>query len=490
MSASLPANQLLQNLERYEALLLRQDALLIAKSSLRGFISTLDIGFTPATHHLLLIDALEKLCSGEIERLMVFMPPGSAKSTYASVLFPPYFLGRHPESAVLGVSNTTVLAERFSRRARNIVELPAYRAVFGFGIKEDAKAAGNWETEDGGEFFAAGAGSGISGRRADLGLIDDPIKSREEADSDGFKIKQWDWYVNDFYPRLKPKARQCIIQTRWAEDDLSGRLLEREADKWHVLSLPMEAIANDPLGRKQGERLWPEWFTQDMCDTAKKDVRAWNALYQQDPAPEDGEYFKREYFQDYDLQPTGMHIYGASDYAVTEGAGDYTEHGIFGLDYSGCIYVLDWWRGQASSDVWIEKQCDFINQYSPLIWFGESGPIKKSIEPFLKRRMQERGALCRLEWLSSVHDKVVRCRPFQARAAMGNVYMPAHAPWKPDLMSQLMRFPAGKYDDGVDVCSLMGRGLEHARPPEIPKPKVQVNSGVSRRVTGNSWMGG
>ena len=565
-------------------------------------------------------------------------------------------MGRNATLPVLGVSNTTELAERFSRRARNLTASPLYRNVFGFGCSEDTKSAGSWENERGGEFFAAGIGSAIAGRRAKLGLIDDPIKSREEADSDRIRQKHWDWYLNDFLTRLMPGAAQIVIQcltgdtsvlmadgshralrdiragdsvasfeadrlvaskvlnwanqghdcvieittssgrivkankrhpflvardgvqewirvqdlqvgnkivcaevrgsvdysattatslldtaspkqscelplttyeigleeivsirfagtecvydiqvertenfianslvshnTRWHEDDLSGRILEREADKWTVIKLPMEAIENDPLGRKRGDRLWPEWFTQDMCDTAKKDVRAWNALYQQDPAPEDGEYFKRDYFQEYDLTPAGMHIYGASDYAVSEGDGDYTEHGIFGLDFTGCIYILDWWREQAPSNVWIEKQCDLINQYQPLIWFGESGPIKKSIEPFLKRRMQERGALCRLEWLSSVHDKVVRARPFQARAAMGNVFIPAHAPWKPELMSQLMRFPAGKYDDGVDVCSLMGRGLEHARPPEIPKPKKPSQPQTGHfRATGQSWMG-
>jgi predicted phage terminase large subunit-like protein len=460
-----------------------------AKKSLASFIDYLGLSIVPAAHHRLLIEHLEAVERGEIEKLMVWMPPGSAKSTYTSVLFPPWYMGRNDKLPVLGVSNTTELAERFSRRARNITASPLYRNVFGFGCSEDTKSAGSWENERGGEFFAAGIGSAIAGRRAKLGLIDDPIKSREEADSDRIRQKHWDWYLNDFVTRLMPGAAQIVIQTRWHEDDLSGRILEREADNWTVIKLPMEAISNDPLGRKAGDRLWPEWFTQEMCDTAKKDVRAWNALYQQDPAPEDGEYFKREYFNEYDLQPAGMHIYGASDYAVTEGAGDYTEHGIFGLDYSGCIYILDWWREQASSNVWIEKQCDLINQYQPLIWFGESGPIKKSIEPFLKRRMQERGALCRLEWLSSVHDKVVRARPFQARAAMGNVYVPAHAPWKPELMSQLMRFPAGKYDDGVDVCSLMGRGLEHARPPEIPKPVVKTNQAGLFRATGNSWMG-
>jgi predicted phage terminase large subunit-like protein len=428
--------------------------------------------------------------SGAISRLMVWMPPGSAKSTYASVLFPPYYMGRHPSTPILGVSNTTELAERFSRRARNIVGLGRYRNVFGFGCNEDSKSAGSWENEKGGEFFAAGIGSAIAGRRAGLGLIDDPVKSREEADSERVREKHWDWYLNDFLTRLLPNAPQIVIQTRWHEDDLSGRILQREANRWHVLKLPMEAREDDPLGRWYGERLWPEWFTDEMVQTAKMDNRAWNALYQQDPAPEDGDYFRREFFNEFNQAPAAMHYYGASDYAVTEGGGDFTEHGIFGLDYNGDLYLIDWWRGQTASDKWIEKQCDLIAQYSPLIWFGESGPIKKAIEPFLKRRMQERQTPCRLEWLPSIADKVVRARPFQARAAMGNVYLPTHASWLPDLMSQLMRFPAGKYDDGVDVCSLIGRGLEHARPPIMPKPKPPASPQYERpNHDGLGWLG-
>jgi predicted phage terminase large subunit-like protein len=462
-----------------------------AKKSLASFIEYLGLSIVPAAHHKLLIEHLEAVERGEIEKLMVWMPPGSAKSTYNSVLFPPWYMGRNERIPVLGVSNTTELAERFSRRARNITASPLYRNVFGFGCSEDTKAAGSWENERGGEFFAAGIGSAIAGRRAKLGLIDDPIKSREEADSDRIRQKHWDWYLNDFLTRLMPGAAQIVIQTRWHEDDLSGRILERESDKWKVIKLPMLAGLNDPLNRQPGDRLWPEWFTDDMVKTAMKDVRAWNALYQQDPAPEDGDYFKRDWFNEYDAPPSGCHIYGASDYAVSEGEGDYTEHGIFAYDFNGSIYCLDWWRGQTTSDVWIEKQCDLIAKYSPLIWFGESGVIKKVIEPALKRRMTERNALCRLEWLSSVHDKENRCRPFQARAAMGNVYMPAHAPWKPELMSQLMRFPAGKYDDGVDVCSLMGRGLEHARPPVAQKvlPPQAPKRDVWRR-DGQGWMGG
>lgn len=459
-----------------------------AVKSFKSFIDYMDLGFKPAKHHELLIDCLEALERGEITKLMVLMPPGSAKSTYTSVLFPPWFMGKNPKSAILGVSNTTELAERFSKRSRNLVSMTPYRNIFNFGLNPDSAAAGNWENELGGEFFAAGVGSAIAGRRADLGLIDDPIKTREEADSERVRQKHWDWYVNDFLTRLKPNSRQILIQTRWHEDDLGGRILEREANQWVVIKIPMEAQENDVLGRFPGERLWPEWFTDEMVAQAKMDLRSWNALYQQDPVPEEGSFFQSDDFGEYDELPPNLHYYGASDYAVSEDKGDYTEHGIAGIDFNGDLYIVDWWRKQASSEQWIEKQCDLILQYHPLTWFGESGVIKRAVEPFLKRRMNEKEALCRLEWLPSIADKVVRARAIQARCAMGKVFLPRNAIWKTDLLAQLMRFPAGKYDDGVDVMSLFGRGLEFVNTPKIKQNQPQQAKLINRNSGLNGWM--
>lgn len=420
---------------------------------------------------------------GDVPRLMVLMPPGSAKSTYTSILFPPWFMGRNPDKSVLGVSNTADLAERFSRRVRNIVGTREFGNVFeSNGLNPDSAAAGNWETLKGGEFFAAGMGGAIAGRRADLGLIDDPIKTRQEADSDRVRQTQWDWYINDFLTRLKPGGRQILIQTRWHEDDLGGRILEREAHKWRVIKLPMLAGANDPLGRALGERLWPEWFTQDMIDTARMDVRAWNALYQQEPVPDEGDYFKKENFAEYDNYPDGLHVYGASDYAVTDGAGDFTEHGVFGVDQNGNIYVLDWWRGQAASNVWIEAKIDLIQQWRPLCWFGEAGPIRRAIEPFLMKRMVERNAGCRIEWLASIADKEIRARAIQALSCIKSIMLPKHSSWRPEIEKQLLQFPSGKYDDAVDVFSLIGRGLEHIAPARRPRLRVAEPEAAG-------WMG-
>lgn len=457
-----------------------------ARASMAAYIDYMELGFRPAKHHRALIAALEAVERGENDRLMVLMPPGSAKSTYTSTVFPPWYLGRNPERSVIAASHTQELIERFGRRARNLYAAPQHREVFGVGVAKDSGAAARWDTERGGEYFACGVGGAVTGHRADLGVIDDPVKSREDADSQRSREKAWDWYVNDFLTRLKPGAAQILVMTRWHEDDLGGRILMMEGDRWRVLKLPMEAGINDPLGRKPGDRLWPEWFTAEMMEDAKRDVRVWNALYQQEPAGEDGDYFKRDWFRNVpdDAPPGKLSLYGASDYAVTEGGGDFTEHGIFGVDAQSNVYILDWWRGQTASDVWIESQCDLIAKHQPLCWFGEGGSIRRAIEPYLLRRMEERRAFCRLEWLPSIDDKATRCRPFQALASMGKVWVPRLSSWKADVVGQLLRFPAGLHNDAVDVCSLIGRGLQMIQPPEIADYALQtsyVRSGRRRR---------
>lgn len=226
---------------------------------------------------------------------MVLMPPGSAKSMYASTLFPAWWFCDHPESAVIAASHTAELAERFGRKARNMVAQNA--PVLGYNLTEDSRAAGRWETTTGGEYFAAGVGGAVTGRRADLCIIDDPVKSQEHAESEVIRDWTWEWYKSDLYTRLKPGARIILIMTRWHLDDLGGRLLADMAnggDQWTVLKLPAFAVdVNDPLGRKIGEPLWPEW--EDAEALARKrttlGVRQFGALFQQDPQPPGGSFF-------------------------------------------------------------------------------------------------------------------------------------------------------------------------------------------------------
>lgn len=446
-----------------------------ARSSLAGWIDYRDAGYKPARHHRFLIDRLEAIERGDIRRLMVCMPPGSAKSTYSSVEFPPWFMGRNPELNIIAASHTQELADRFGRRVRNIVGSGEFSKVFGFGLSADSTAAGRWDNAKGGEFFAAGVGGSITGRRADLVVIDDPVKSREDADSDRGREKAWDWYTNDLLTRLKPGARQIVVMTRWHEDDLGGRILERERDKWEVIELRMEAGLDDPLGRAPGELLWPEWFTAEMVETAKRDTRSWNALYQQNPTPESGDYFKREWFRYYDEAPQYLQIYGASDYAVTSKGGDYTVHGVFGVDRNDDVYLLDLWRQQATSDVWVDAFLDLVAKHKPIQWAEEQGQIIKSLDPFINKRSQERGIYVAREQFTSLTDKASRAQAIRGRIAQGKVKFPRNAPWLADLEREMLTFPVGVNDDMVDVLSLFGRMLDQLSSKTAPKPQQPVD---------------
>lgn len=431
-------------------------------------------GQAPAPHHLLLIDALEALARGDINRLMVAMPPGSAKSTYVSTLFPPWFLAQDPGLSMIAASNTAELAERFGRRVRNLIQ--EHSRTLGFGVAADNAAAGRWETTRGGEYYAAGVGGTITGRRADLAIIDDPVKSRAEADSQLTRDKIWDWWRDDLTTRLKPGARTAVVATRWHDDDLSGRLLNEMnsgGEPWHVLALPMEAEANDPLGREPGERLWSDWFTPAMVAQAKRETRTWSALYQQRPAPETGDYFHKEWIRSASMPPrSSLKVFGGSDYAVTADGGDYTVHVVVGIDADDRIYLLDLWRGQAASDRWVEAFCDLVIQWKPIGWAEETGQIRASIGPWLDRRQRERRAYVARTQFPTRGDKAVRAQSMRGRMALSGLYVPTDAPWRADLEAELLSFPAGKHDDQVDALGLVGQLLDVMVPPSVPKPAL------------------
>jgi predicted phage terminase large subunit-like protein len=244
-----------------------------------------------------------------------------------------------------------------------------------------------------------------------------------------------------------------------------------------VLELP--AIDAD------GKALWPEWYDETALERIKNTIgpREWSALYQQRPQPDEGTFFKREWFKEWEVLPA-LHYYGTSDYAVTDGGGDFTVHRMWGIDAAGAIYRVDGWKGQTTSDVWIERKLDLIAKYKPLAWFGEGGVIQKAIEPALKRRMRERRVFCRLEWLPSMADKPTRARSFQAMAASGRVYLEKDAD-----LSEFLVFPAGRHDDDVDTASLIGRAVDQAHPAiaTAPKPHARRDRYSDRDEGGLGW---
>lgn len=442
----------------------------LARRSLIDFTRATLPGYEPARHHHEIAERLEAVSRGEIERLMIFMPPRHGKSELASRRFPAWVLGREPGHQFIASSYNSDLATDFGREVREIVKLEEYRSVFpDVELKADDKAANRWKTNHGGAYYAVGVGTAATGRGAKTFLIDDPFKDREEADSELRRGRVWDWYRSTAYTRLAPGGRVVLINTRWHEDDLSGRLLEamdEGADQWEVLSLP--AIDGD------GNALWPGWYPIERLRAIEKTIgpRDWSALYQQKPAPEEGTFFQRDWFQTWTTatRPKAMRYYGTSDYAVTEGGGDYTVHRVWGVDHLGDIYRVDGWRGQATADVWIDAKLDLIEKHRPAAWFGEGGVIQKAVEPMLRRRMRERNVFCRIEWVSSIHDKATRARGFQARASMGKVWFEQGAD-----LSEFLTFPAGRHDDEVDVAGLLGRVLDDAHPAVLTVKEASRN---------------
>jgi predicted phage terminase large subunit-like protein len=433
-------------------------------------------GYIPAKHHRLLIKHLEDLRTGAIDRLAVFMPPGSAKSTYGSILFPAHILANDPKALILAASHTTELAERWGRRVRNLVG--EHAEELGVQLQPDTQAAGRWGLVQGGEYYAAGALTGIAGFRALYGLIDDPIRSRQDADSALLRDRLWDWYLNDFRPRLIPRARQLLIQTRWHEDDLAGRALNHMP--WTVLSLPAEAKENDALGREAGDFLWDDddygYGAQlaGLKDTTPP--RIWSALYQQEPTPEEGDYFKQQWLFPIEVMPDirTLRCYGGSDYAVTKDGGDYTVHAVVGIDPEDKMYLLAIWRGQKTSDVWIDAFCDLVLKYHPLAWAEEQGQIKAGVGPFLDKQQRARRAWVVREAFPTRGDKAVRARSIQGRMSLNGLYVPASAPWLADFRSELLSFPAGVHDDQVDALGLIGQLLDVMVMGQLPKPKVKM----------------
>jgi predicted phage terminase large subunit-like protein len=421
-------------------------------------------GYEPALHHQLMIRELEAMMAGEFDRLAVSAPPGSAKTTYFSHLFPPYYLARNPENLVLSGSHTQEFAERkIGRKVRNLIERHA--PVLGIQIDPTSRSMSDWSLTSGGGYRAVGVGVAVAGERADLGIVEDPFARWEDAQRPLVQEEAWEWYVGDFVPRLKPNAPRVVIMTRFNEFDLLGRIIERDEAlgfKWRQIRLPMIAEEDDPLGRNVGDRLWPEWFTEDQVIEARSDPQKWIALYQQRPSAETGDYFKAEWLKPYTKQPdlSTLRVYGGSDFAVTQNGGDYTVHAVIGMDPEGILWLLDLWRQRTASDVWVETFCDLVKQWNPMAWGFETGQINSGVGPFLTRRQRERKAYVAIERFPTRGDKAVRAQSFRGRIALEGLRVPINAPWYADLKAEMMAFPAGKFDDQVDALGLVGQLLD------------------------------
>ena len=394
------------------------------------------------------------------KRLLVMMPPRHGKSEYCSKYLPAWYLGTFPDHRVLLGSYEADFAASWGRKSRELLE--AHGGLFGVQVSAASSAANRWDLggHEGG-MQTAGVGGPFTGKGANLLIIDDPIKGHEEANSPGQREKCWDWWRANAYTRLEPDGIVVVIQTRWHEEDLAGRILanaEETGESWHVVRFPALAEEDDSLGRAEGEPLWPERFHLESLLRSKlvQGTYWWSALYQQRPVPLEGGMFHRDWFPIVTDMPADVErAVRAWDKAGTAGGGDYSA-GVLIAKCGGTYYVVhvtkgQWSIGQRNQFIEMTAGADAARGLQRLeIWVEqEPGSSGKESAEFTIRMLA--GHTVKAE--RPTGDKVTRWGPFAAQCEAGNVKL-LKGPWNAAFLDELCAAPNGKHDDQIDAAAL------------------------------------
>ena len=423
----------------------------------------------PAAHHKLICQAIDELLNDEYDELIINSPPGSAKSTYTSHALPSYFMGKFPTKNVILATHTSDLSERWSRKVRNTVASPIHANVFPSSmLSEDSTAVSRWATSLGGEVLAAGVGGSILGFRADLGILDDPISGYEQAQSFTQLSKIHSWYETDFVTRLKPGAKTVLICQRLSPNDLAGYLIARNQEnptkRQRVLILPMIAKEDDPLGRAPGERLWPEWYTEQMVEDAKRDDFKWRTLYQQEPPSESGSWVSADEIQIVPPADAPMQgpTYIAADLALSVNSGDYTVHLTARVGNDLDLYIVDAHRQRSTPEDSADKACELCETYSPAEYLIDDDNASKVFMPLLARTARDTKRHVPYKSLPlRGQNKETRAAAIRGWFKRRKVFF-VKAPWNEWLIREVLVFPNAMgegVDDGIDCLSLLGRRL-------------------------------
>jgi predicted phage terminase large subunit-like protein len=412
-------------------------------------------------HLLYLQNILEAVARREILKLMIFMPPRHGKSEMTTIRFPVWWLERDPSQKVIIAAYNATLASKFSRNVRKIARQR-------ISISQDKRGADEWETDAGGGCRACGVGSGITGMGGDLIIIDDPVKSRAEANSLAYRNRCYEWYRDDLFTRRESDSPMILIQTRWHEDDLAGRILAHE-DDWVVVNLPALAEEGDALGREPGQALCPDRFTQEQLLQIKHVMgRTFSALYQQRPVEQEGGFFKRSWMQRIDKLP-GIKIgededernpYSEYDFCrfwdkAGTTTGDYTVGVLMAQNRkTKYFYVMNVVRGKYSphhrDQVILETAKSDKKLYGNVKIRHEMEPGSSGIDA--ARQTTALLAGFPVKALRPSGSKVVRAEPFQSQLEGGNIFL-INDEWNVDYIEELLTFPQGKHDDQVDGSS-------------------------------------
>jgi predicted phage terminase large subunit-like protein len=393
------------------------------------------------------------VAAGQCRRLLLTMPPRHGKSEFASKYFPAWFLGTQAHKRVILASYEADFASSWGRKVRDLLSEHGPEC-FGISIRSDSSAADRWEIDKhGGGMQTAGVGGPITGKGADLLVIDDPVKNAEEAQSPTYREKQWDWFTSTAYTRLEPGAAVVLIQTRWHADDLAGRILANPAEPWEVINLPALAEDDDPLGRQPGEALWPNRYDADALGKIKATIGTFwfSALYQQRPTPREGSFFKRHWFGIVEASPAEARRCRYWDKAATDGGGDWTAGCRVSKAPSGVYYIEDMKRARLNPgdrDRLIRQTAETDGRECHVVGEQEPGSAGKDAALAFVRMLD--GFRTRCEPASG--SKEVRADAMASQAEAGNVKL-VRGPWVNDFLDELTSFPKGEHDDQVDAAS-------------------------------------
>ncbi len=453
-----PAEQekLLQQVADYKAALEREKC----QGSFLSFVKKMWPGFVSGRHHAVVAKAFEDVVAGKIKRLAISMPPRHTKSEFASYLFPAWFLGKFPEKKVMQSSNTSELAVGFGRKVRNLVDSEQYHEIFpNVRLRQDSKSAGRWAVNDRGEYFAIGVGGTMTGRGADVVIIDDPHSEQEAtlaSHNPAIYDATYEWYTSGPRQRLQPNGTIIIVATRWSERDLIGRVLQDslergKPDEWRVIEFPAILPSGNPL--------WPEFWPLNLLEDLKEELppSKWNAQYQQTPTGEEGAIVKREWWKIWDKEdpPECDYIIQSWDTAFTKNErSDFnacTTWGVFYKDEdenNANVILLDAFQKRMEFPELKDKAIAHYNEWNPDAFVIEA----KAAGAPLVFELRRLGIPVQEFTPTRGNDKIVRLNSVADLFRSGKVWAP-DTRWANEVMDQMASFPNAAHDDLVDSSS-------------------------------------
>lgn len=440
----------------------------VARQNLLDFTILTHHNYKASWHHEIMAAALEEVERGDVDRLLLMLPPRHGKSELASIRFPAWALGRNPRHEIITASYSGDLAMDFGYKTRAVLESDAYKALFSTQIRHDDRSKGRWTTEEGGGYTSVGVGGPLTGRGATILSIDDPLKNREEADSQVYRDKVWDWYTSTAYTRLEKNGAIVLTLTRWHMDDLAGRILSSEdASRWKVVRLPAIAEEDEPY-RKAGEALWPEKYSLEELERTKGivGVRDWAALYQQTPILSENQEFKEGMFKyrtETEIRKLKTREFLTIDTAISKAtSSDYTAFCDNSVDQEN-NWNLDAWRVRVGPKDLIDTLFTLYARRKYEKIGIEKGIYLLALKPFLDDEMRKRNVFLPIVELDHKQiAKETRIRGLLPRYESGSIYH-LEGGCK-DLEAEALAFPMGAHDDTIDALAYQ---LQIAEAPAI-----------------------